>query len=153
MSGMGFSGSARSMGEYGNLDWDTDTDVGVDPIVINTWYTPFAVTRNVKAFYIIVEQTNAGAAAETIVAELTIDGTVYTWTQVAGSGTPYYLYFNTVGALTDAVSAHQLLSLDADQSAPLETRSLQIRVRQTSVVDLVSAIIEVNMVYSILEGI
>ena len=151
MLGPGFGGTSKVMFEYANLDYDTSGTA--NPLVLNVWYEALPVTRNVKAYYLIVEQTNAGATAETIVVELTIDGTVYTWTQVAGSGTPYYLYFNTVGALTDAVSAHQLLSLDADQSAPLETRSLQIRVRQTSVVDLVSAIIEVNMVYSILEGI
>jgi hypothetical protein len=149
MLGPGFGGTSKVMFEYANLDYDTSGTA--NPLVLNVWYEALPVTRNVKAYYLIVEQTNAGATAETIVVELTIDGTVYTWTQVAGSGTPYYLYFNTVGALTDAVSAHQLLSLDADQSEPLETRSLQIRVRQTSVPDVASAVIEVNMVYCTLE--
>ena len=55
------------------------------------------------------------------------------------------------GTLRSGAAVQQLLSLDADQSAPLETRSLGIRVRQTSAVDAVSAIIEVNMVYEVMQ--
>ena len=154
MSGMGFSGSARSMGEYRNLDWDTDTDAGVDPIVINTWYTAFETTRNVKAWYLIFEQTNNGASAESIEIEITIDGTVFTTGSInTASGSAMYVNLNADGDLGRSTTVRQLLSRDDDQSAPLETRSLSIRVRQTTAVDVVSAILEVNMVYQTLEGI
>jgi hypothetical protein len=140
------------MWEYRNLDWDTATDVPIDPIVVNNWYTALETTRNVKAFYLIVEQTNNGAAAENIEAELTIDGTAYVCgIGGAASGTPYYVFADIDGALDQVGNVRQILSLDLDQSAPLETRSLQVRVRQTSAVDVVSAIIEVNMVYATLE--
>lgn len=131
------------MFEFRNLDWDEDT------LVQNTWYTALATTEDVKAWYIVVEQTNNGAAVETIEVELTIDGTVYTETLVGlASGTPMYLTFLYTGVLASQALVIQVLSRDNDQSAPLETRSLQIRVRQTTPVDPVAAQIEVNMVYA-----
>ena len=139
------------MYEYRNLDYDTATSA-VNPVVINTWYTALAVTRNVKAYYLIVEQTNTGATAENVGIELTINGTPITGTRTLNSGTPYYIYLAGGWAITESVVVSQILSLDADQSAPLETRSLGIRVRQTTAVDLVSAVIEVNMVYATLEA-
>ncbi len=140
--------SKMQMFEYQNLDW-ISTDV--DPIVVlNKWYTPLLPTKNVKARYLVVEQTNNGAANETIEIELTINGTIYLLSILVGSGSENYYSLDINGVIVSTVS-NQMLSLDADQSAPLETRSLGIRVRQTSVVDVVSAIIEVNMVYGILE--
>ena len=140
-----FPSSQPRMSEFKNLDYINNA------LTINTWYTPLDTTKNVKAHYIIVEQTNNGATNEDIVCELTIDGTIYTWTRGAVSARPYYLFFTAAGAVTDTDSKRQVLSFDNDQSAPLETRSLQIRVRQTSGVDVVSAQIEVNMVYATLE--
>ena len=137
------------MFEYRNLDYDTS--VVVDPIVQNTWYVALVPTSNVKAYYLIIEQTNDGAAAEDIEVELTIDNVAQVGSTNMASGTVHYVFLGingTSGAV--ATSPRQLLSLDLDQSAPLETRSLGIRVRQTSAVDVTSAQIEVNMVYEVL---
>jgi|APSaa5957512576_1039674.scaffolds.fasta_scaffold49490_1 hypothetical protein len=144
-----FQSSRPYMFEYANLDYDTS---GIaNPIVINTWYTALETTKNVKAFYLVFEQTNNGATNETIVIELTIDGTVYTFSGSAASGDPRYVSFDANGDISVQGSIEQILALDLDQSAPLETRSLSIRVRQTTAVDVVSAVIEVNMVYATLE--
>jgi len=141
------------MFEYRNLDWDTSTDAGVDPVVINTWYTALTPTRNVKAYYLIIKQTNTGATIENIEAELIIDGIVTTDVRDFTSGVEYYTRFsNTYDFDIKYNIPTQLLALDLDQSAPLETRSLGIRVRQTTAVDITSAIIEVNMVYATLEA-
>lgn len=138
--------SRLAMFEYQNLDYDTTGTA--NPIVINTWYTALATTRNVKGYYLIVEQTNNGATVETIATELTVNGTTYTNTDAAAaSGVLQYMYFDENGALQNTGTAQQLMALDVDQSAPLETKSLQIRVRQTTVVDLTTAQIEVNLVY------
>ena len=142
---------AMSMFEYKNLDWDTATDVPVDPVVLNDWYEPLPLTRNVKAWYLVVEQTNNGATIESIEVELTINGVVTPRVISAANGTLHYMMFDIDGDLQLSSTAIQMLSLDLDQSAPLETRSLRGRVRQTTTVDLVSAIIEVNMVYATLE--
>ena len=145
--GFNFGGSSnKQMFEYRNLDWIEDT------LTINEWYTPLATTDNVKAFYLIVEQTNNGAADETLELELTINDVVYSRAVAARvSGTQYYITLDTNSDIGFA-TVNQILSRDADQSAPLETRSLQIRVRQTSAVDVTSAQIEVNMVYATLES-
>ena len=141
---------AKGIFEYRNLDYDTSTVV--DPIVINTWYTALLPTEDVKAWYIIVEQTNTGASDEDLEIEFIIDGAVEVFA-LAGriSGSVYYLLLNHEGNWYTSGSVSQILSRDVDQSAPLETRSLGIRVRQTSAVDVTSAIIEVNMVYATLE--
>lgn len=146
---MPVSGGPMFMFEYQNLDYDTTATA--NPIVINTWYTALATTRNVKSYYLIVEQTNNGATVEDIEVELTIDGTVYVAATAMNSGALYYANFGIAATFGMTGIVNQLLALDADQSAPLETKSLQIRVRQTSVVDLVTAQIEVNMVYETLE--
>lgn len=136
--------------EFKNLDWISTV---VDAIVVqNKWYTPFPTTKDVKAFYLIVEQTNNGGLVETIEVEMTINGTIYTRTMAAlASNDPQYMFFNKIQVLNGTASARQILALDADTSGPLETKSLQIRVRQTSVVDGVAANIEVNMVYLAVE--
>ena len=144
---MPISGGSGFVFEYRNLDYDTTSVLPI--IVINDWYTALVSTDNVKAWYLLVEQTNNGAAAETIVTELTINGTTYTNTDAAAaSGVLQYMHLDTDGALQNQATARQLLSLDDDQSAPLETQSLQIRVRQTTAVDVVAAQIDVNMVYA-----
>ena len=146
MTGGGLSVSGRGMGEYRNLDWINTS------LTINEWYTALATTRNVRVWYLVVEQTNNGAAAEILEVELTIDGAAPITRSVAAvSGTADYIYIDWNGALVDQAAVVQLLSLDNDQSAPLETRSLQVRVRQTSDVDATSAQIEVNMVYQTIE--
>lgn len=138
--------AAIAMFEYQNLDW---ISTSVDAIVIlNKWYTPLTTTRNVKAWYLVVEQTNNGATNENIEVELNIDGTPLVYAAVANSGTTYYIHFAFDGTLISGTGAWQIGSLDVDQSAPLETRSLQVRVRQTSVVDITAAQIEVNMIYA-----
>ncbi len=117
--------------------------------VLNDWYTPLPLTRNVKAFYLIVEQTNNGATAENLEVELTVDGVVHLGTiPGATNGTPFYKYIDYSGGFWASATVRQILALDLDQSAPLETESLKIRVKQTSAVDAVSAQIEVNMVYA-----
>ncbi len=144
--------SKMQMFEYQNLDWDTATDVPIDPIVINDWYVALEPTRNVKVWYLIIEQTNNGATNEDLEIELTINGVVFIANGAAiVSGDPRYIVAGSTGVFDDVGGVRQVLSLDGDQSAPLETRSLGIRVRQTTAVDLVSAIIEVNMVYATLE--
>ncbi len=137
-----------SMFEFQNLDWDTATDVPIDPVVINDWYVALVPTPNVKAYYLVVEQTNNGGTDETLELEATINGTIYTASINTASGVERNLIFNINAVLDDVASRTQMLAFDADQSAPLETRSLGIRVRQTTVVDLVSAIIDVNLVYA-----
>ena len=139
------------MFENRNLNWSSAIDVPVDPIVINTWYTPLEEIVNVKAAYLAITQTNNGATNEDIVAEITRGGVVSTWLQDAVNTQIYYLRFSVDGNLVDATAPFQVRSLDLDQSAPLETRALAIRVRQTSVVDLVAARINVRMVYGTLE--
>ncbi len=136
--------------EFKNLDW---ISTSVDAIVVqNKWYTPFPLTKNVKVFYLIVEQTNNGAAIENLTVELTVNGTVFIRNMVGvASGVQRYMQFNLDSVLGDAAAVSQMLSLDVDQSVPLETKSLKIRVRQTSTVDGVAANIEVNMVYLVVE--
>ena len=139
------------MFEYANLDW-ISTDV--DPIVVqNFWYTPLVETDDVKAYYLLVEQTNNGAAVEDIELEVTHNGTVDTLTIVGAiSGTIYYAVYDVAGVITFSTSVRQVISLDLDQSAPMETKSMMIRARQTTAVDIVAAQIEVNMVYATLEA-
>ena len=139
------------MFEYRNLDYDTT--VVEDPIILNKWYTALPTRRNVKAWYLVVEQTNNGAAAETIGVEVTVNGNVNNRNIAAlVDNTPNYMFFSELGFLSNQAAVRQLLALDDDHSAPLETRSLRIRVRQTTAVDVVAAQIEVNMVYATLEA-
>ena len=52
---MPVTGGSMYMFEYANLDYITT--VVEDPIIQNKWYTALAETDNVKAYYLIVEQT------------------------------------------------------------------------------------------------
>ena len=137
----------RQLWEYENLDW-ISTDV--DAIVIkDKWYEVLSV-RYVKLFYLISEQTNDGAAAETIEVRLTRNGGTPNLNSGArDSGVQYHYRFAMEGSFVIDGSEQQLLSLDGDQSVSLETESLLIEARQTSVVDAVSAQIEINGVYKV----
>lgn len=126
-------------------------------LTINAWETvSAALSSSVPAQlrYIIVEQTNNGAAVETIELEITFNGTARTWT-LAGiaSGTPIYCIVTANQSAADfetssTTSIQQVMSLDADQSAPLAASSIGlIRTRQTTAVDGVAAQIEVNIVW------
>lgn len=140
-------GGSMAMFEHRNLDWISTT---VDPIVVlDKWYTPLPTTRNVKAWYLFVEQTNNGATAEDIEIELTLNGIALpTDTRASVSGTPYAVRIRNENDPFMDAGNWTLGAQDSDQSVPLETRSLQVRVRQTTAVDVVAANIEVNMVYA-----
>lgn len=134
------------MFEHQLLDFITTS---VDAIVIqNKWYTALPLTKNFKGLYLIVEQTNDGAADETIEVEYLIDGVALTPATLLGSGVATYHGINTYGAVVTNAAAIPMVFADFDQTFPLETKSLRLRVRQTSVVDAVAANIEVNMVYA-----
>ena len=147
----GGGGGAPMMFEYRNIDYIT-TAVE-DPVVINTWYTVMPTTEDVKLWYVVFEQTNNGATAETVECEFTINGGAPVVAAGAGldSGNQYYAMVDLAAVGSVSGDVYQVSSGETDQSAPLETRSLQIRVRQTSAVDLVSAQIECNIVYATLE--
>ena len=128
--------------EFKNLNWDTST------VVQNAWNTPLDTTSNpVKIYYLVFEQTNNGATVETVSLEITTNGTAHTTTSAVNSGAKMYVYFDEDGAIQRGTSVRQLLSQELDNSAPLETKSVKIRIRQTTGVDPVSASLEVNMVY------
>lgn len=151
MSHHGEGDNRLGMFEWRNLDFST-ADI-VDPLVINTWYEALPLTRNIKMLYCQVEQTNNGAAPEDLEVEFTIDGAVINRALPGEvSGATNYMIVNTLRQLLGSgPAARMILANDPDQAAPLETRSLRIKVRQTSAVDLVSAFIEVNANYFTLE--
>jgi hypothetical protein len=129
--------------EFQNIDWDTAV------VVINDWNEPMPTEDNVKCWYLVVEQTNNGATAETLQLEITLaSGTPLTLNIAADSGNRYYIYYNLNGTLTSSTSIYTLGSLDPDNSVPIETSSMRIRIRQTTAVDVVSASIEVNVIYA-----
>ncbi len=137
---------SKFMYEYYNLDWDTAIDVPIDPIIQNDWYEALVDLEDVKAYYLVIEQTNNGAAVEDIEVEITLNGVPYIYAGAAmASGVPAYLRFGITAVINGPGVPMQMVALDADQSAPLETRLLSIRVRQTTPVDAVSAIIDVNL--------
>ena len=73
------------------IDW-IDTS-----IVQDAWETvtsDLSSGKKAKIFVCLVEQTNNGATAEDLEIEITINGTAYTWSLTANSGTPYYLFMN-----------------------------------------------------------
>ena len=127
-----------------------------DPIVINTWYTATANLsggKPAKLLYILVEQTNNGATAETIELEITINGTAYVFTAACDDGSEYYGRirhylvggdFDTVLSITQSLT--NALS-NAHSVAFIAEKVGLIRVRQTTAVDAVAAQIEVNIVW------
>lgn len=142
------------------LPVDYSTSGVANPVVINTWYTvesDLSDGKPAKLGYILVEQTNNGATAEDLEIEITIinpDGSseTITWTITgATNGTPYFLYFaNTLLASTfqpiQSTSGFVAFGKSSADKSYFNVRAIsQIRVRQTSAVDLVSAYIEFNM--------
>lgn len=115
--------------------------------------------RPARLWYIIVEQTNNGATAETIALEMTINGTAYTVTITdAASGTPYYiyLYFNLATGDFNFTSTTNVFAAGvhaANVAKPFTARTVGlIRVQQTTDVDGTSAQIEVNIAWDKLVG-
>jgi len=127
-------------------------------LTINTWETVDADLSEgdpARLVYVIVEQTNNGAAVEDIELEITINGTAYTWT-LSGIASGALIYcgisanlatgdFETV---SQATNPRMVQALDDDHSHPFVAESIGlIRTQQTSAVDGVSAQIEVNIVW------
>ena len=141
--------------------WKTELPVDyIDTsLVINTWETVVANLsggKPARLLYIIIEQTNNGATAETIEFEITINGTTYTKTMTGmGSGTPVYLYFQKDLVAGDLVLLHTTtafsvgcFALNTGVPVPFNVETVGlIRVRQTTDVDAVSAQIEVNIIW------
>lgn len=132
-------------------------------LVINTWET---VSSNLsggkpaRIWYVLLEQTNNGATDEDIELEITINGTAYTFTQTAVSGTQYRLRFSyelTGGDFNPVLSTSAVMFGSAGSgtfSVPFNCSSIGlIRVRQTSAVDVTAAQIEVNIVWDKLVGV
>jgi len=130
-------------------------------LVINTWETVIADLsggKPARLWFIIVEQTNNGATAETIEFEITINGTAYTVTITADDSTPYFIYVMhslTAGDFTFNSSTGNMTVLGigyTQYAIPFSVDSVSlIRVRQTTDVDGTSAQIEVNIVWDRLE--
>lgn len=132
-------------------------------LVINAWNTVvsnLSAGKLVKLWKILLEQTNNTATAEDIELEITmahpVTGimTAYTWSGSLDSGVISF------GTVTNALTAGDLTTnlgtterTVSYQAANNHTISLivsavsLIRVRQTSTVDVVSAQIEVNIVW------
>jgi len=130
-----------------------------DSIVQNAWETIAADLSGgmpARIFFVIIEQTNNGATAETLELEITINGTAYTLTVAADSGVVYYGYCQislTGGDFTFNFFAAQQYTLGSpgystNRNIPFNAESVGlIRVRQTTDVDVTSAQIEVNIVW------
>jgi len=133
-------------------------------LVINTWETVSADLsggKPARLWYMLVEQTNNGAAAEDIELEVTINGTAYTWIGSCDSGTVYggYIQYNlSAGDFVPSLSTTKYTvaspTLSNHVAMPFVASSVGlVRVRQTSAVDGVSAQIEVNIVWDKLVGV
>lgn len=128
-------------------------------LVINT---PETVAADLSAgdparlWYVIIEQTNNGAAVEDIELLMTVNGTVYTFAQgAAASGTRYHGYFTyaqTGSDFSPAFSAN-IITLgsamnDLDHAIPFTAETIGlITTQQTTAVDGVAAQIEVNITW------
>jgi len=158
------SGS-RLSGNMKGVYWKTQLPIDyIDTtLTINDWETVDADLSEglpTRLWYMYIEQTNNGAAAEDIELELTINGTAYTWSVTANSGTRYFCIFSynlSAGDLETAVSTSILSvmgGLEGDQTCPFTAESISlIRTRQTTAVDGVSAQIEVNIVWDKLKSV
>ncbi len=135
----------RQIYEFKVLDYTNNS------LTINEWLTPLDTALNIKATYLVFEQTNNGATAEDIELELILDGVVRTVSQTADSGVRYWIIINHFNVISTVLFGQQLMTSDFDQSASISSKSVKIRVRQTSTVDVTSASIEVNMLYHKLE--
>jgi len=128
-------------------------------IVQNAWETVVADLSGgmpARLCFVVIEQTNNGAAAETLELEITINGTAYTLTISADSGTRYFGFceidlaagdFNFTLFPTSQYSfGSPGFSINRQIAFCTESVGL-IRVRQTTDVDVTSAQIEVNIVW------
>jgi hypothetical protein len=157
MNSLGGSGAHR-------VYWQTQLPVDYldTSLVINT---PEDVSADLsggkpaKLWILSFEQTNNGATDEDIELDVTINGTAYTFSQTAVSGTVYYCYMSRNLATgdfeptvtTDVVTMN---SEDTDFSIPFVAASVGlIEVQQTSTVDGTSAQIEVNLSWEKLVGV
>jgi hypothetical protein len=129
-------------------------------IVQDAWETvssDLSEKRPAKLWYIIVEQTNNGAAAETIEFEITINGVAYTATGSLNSGTQTYVYVAYDLAAGDFIIGFTATSMTVgggnvsgtgNRAIPFSAAKIGlVRVRQTSGVDAVAAQIEVNITW------
>ena len=112
--------------------------------------------RPAKIWFFIVEQTNNGAAVETLVVHITINGTVYdvTLTGVASGAQSYISCYTDLATgdfnFNDSAAGTYTMGSPgkANLAIPFTARSIGlITVEQTSAVDGVSAQIEVNIVW------
>lgn len=131
-------------------------------VVINTWYEVVAdlgSDKNVRCWFILVEQTNNGGTNETIEVEVEIDGTPYTCSQSLASGTRgsvLVLHTLTGGDFTlylTPTDATTMRGINTSNGIPFIGKIGRIRVRQTTDVDLTSAKIEVNITHDLLEAV
>jgi len=131
-------------------------------LVINTWENVVADLsggKPAKLWWIMLMQTNNGATNEDLELEITINGTAYTFTITAVSGTIYYCRFTyeqSAGdfyplAGTDIVTVGTGVAVAGSPIPFIRENVGLIRVRQTTDVDLTSASIEVNIVWERLE--
>ena len=135
-----------------------------DPIVINTWYTVVADLsggKPCKIHMIQFEQTNNGASAEDIVFEMTVAHPVtgvmtaltFTINSADGAINNLWLGRNLLGGWFNAQISVQNSTFGYSPAAEVmaifaafSAVSL-IRVRQTSVVDVTNAQLEVNLTW------
>jgi len=129
-------------------------------LVINTWETVSADLsegKPARLLFIIVEQTNNGAAVETVELEITINGTAYVFTGTnMPSGTVCFGYVTEALLGGDFLVAlpvgGTVIPAGEGYSATITktfnaSRVGLIRARQTSAVDATSAQIEVNIIW------
>lgn len=161
----GHRGGRRLGHLFNRYIWQSQLPVDYidNSLTINNWETIVADLSGgdpARLWWIIVEQTNNGAAVENFELEITINGTAYTFAQAAAvSGTQYFglMYYTlTAGDFTPlfTTSTHTVGNpVSTAQGIPFtaETVSL-IRIRQTTAVDVVAASLEVNIVWDLLVG-
>jgi len=131
-------------------------------LVQNNWENVVADLsggKPARLWHIVIEQTNNGLTAEDIELEITINGTAYTVTVTADSGTRYYVVCQSdlsagdfsFGTNTTAVTVGNP-GYSTTVAIPFDAQNVGlIRVRQTSNIDGTSAQIEVNIVWERLE--
>lgn len=119
--------------QYHYDDHDTDV-VDETPPVQNTWYEVFDA-EDVRLLYNSIMQSNDEAAAKTLEVRWTIDGNVYFVSQVAVSGTYYYIFRHIVPS---GAGTAGLLSNVADRMGAFYTdkrgKEFKVEVRIISVV-------------------
>ena len=142
-----YGGAPEAWVQQDPVDYDDAT------LVINTWETVEADLsggKPAKLLYVSVEQTNNGAAVEDIELEITLNGVANTWTLGGiASGAIHWCTMTIEGVTSNQTGSIRMprALVDGDYG-PLASESIGlIRVRQTSVVDGVSASIEVNIVW------